>query len=304
MRFGLDVAQQRMPWDEVVQRVQLAEELGFDGAWGFDHFQPMYGDGPGETFDGVTTLAALAGQTSRIRLGLLVTGVTYRHPSVFADADGHRRPRVRTAGWRCRSARRGSTRSTRARHPVPAHRRALRPARGRARDHHPAHDRRGRVLRRQGRVAPRRPDAAHAGAGPAPAHLDRRQRPHPHAPARGPLRRRVALLRHAQQHAARRRPASTSWPPRPGATRPTSCGPGRCRLDDLDTARKHAAKWQRRRLRLPRVRLARRRRAPRSRPSPARSCPSSPDAASQPAVGRPEHQAERAPTMQGCAAWS
>jgi F420-dependent oxidoreductase-like protein len=84
MRFGLDVAQQRMPWDELVTRVQLAEELGFDGAWGFDHFQPMYGDGPGETFEGMTTLAALAGVTSRIRLGLLVTGMTYRHPSVFA----------------------------------------------------------------------------------------------------------------------------------------------------------------------------------------------------------------------------
>ncbi len=84
MRFGLDVAQQRMPWDEVVRRVQLAEELGFDGAWGFDHFQPMYGEGPGETFDGMTTLAALAGLTSTIRLGLLVAGATYRHPSVFA----------------------------------------------------------------------------------------------------------------------------------------------------------------------------------------------------------------------------
>ena len=84
MRFGLDVAQQRMPWDEIVRRVQLAEELGFDGAWGFDHFQPMYGEGPGETFEGMTTLAALAGATERIRLGLLVTGATYRHPSVFA----------------------------------------------------------------------------------------------------------------------------------------------------------------------------------------------------------------------------
>jgi F420-dependent oxidoreductase-like protein len=84
MRFGLDVAQQRMPWDEIVSRVQFAEDLGFDGAWGFDHFQPMYGEGPGEVFEGVTTLAALAGVTSRIRLGLLVTGVTYRHPSVLA----------------------------------------------------------------------------------------------------------------------------------------------------------------------------------------------------------------------------
>ena len=85
MRFGIDVAQQRMPWDEIVRRVQLGEALGFDGAWGFDHFQPMYGEGPGETFEGMTTLAALAGLTSTIRLGLLVTGVTYRHPSVFAS---------------------------------------------------------------------------------------------------------------------------------------------------------------------------------------------------------------------------
>jgi hypothetical protein len=35
MRFGLDVAQQRMRWDEVVSRVQFAEELGFDGASAF-----------------------------------------------------------------------------------------------------------------------------------------------------------------------------------------------------------------------------------------------------------------------------
>src|SRR4051812_49983377 len=98
MRFGLDIAQQRMPWDELVSRVQFAEELGFDGAWGFDHFRPMYGEGPGETFEGVTTLAALSGVTERIRLGLIVTGVTYRHPSVLAAQAGpgrhpsHRRP--------------------------------------------------------------------------------------------------------------------------------------------------------------------------------------------------------------------
>lgn len=85
MRFGIDVAQQRMPWNEIVSRVRFGEELGFDGAWGFDHFQPMYGDGPGEVFDGMTTLAALAASTTRIRLGLLVAGVTYRHPSIFAS---------------------------------------------------------------------------------------------------------------------------------------------------------------------------------------------------------------------------
>jgi len=84
MRFGLDVAQQRVSWQELLRRVRLAEDLGFDGVWGFDHFTPMYGEGPGECFEGMTTLAGLAAATSTIRLGLLVTGVTYRHPSVLA----------------------------------------------------------------------------------------------------------------------------------------------------------------------------------------------------------------------------
>lgn len=84
MRFGLDVAQQRMPWDENVSRVRFAEDLGFDGVWGFDHFQPMYGEGPGECFEASTTLAAWSGVTTRARLGILVTGFTYRHPAVYA----------------------------------------------------------------------------------------------------------------------------------------------------------------------------------------------------------------------------
>ena len=84
MRFGIDVAQQRAEFAEIVERVRFGEDLGFDGAWGFDHFVPMYGDGPGNCFEGMTTLAALATATSRIRLGLLVTGITYRHPSVLA----------------------------------------------------------------------------------------------------------------------------------------------------------------------------------------------------------------------------
>ncbi len=84
MRFGIDIAQQRLEWDELVCRARFGEDLGFDGAWGFDHFKPLYGEGPGNCFEGMTTLAALATATSRIRLGLLVTGVTYRHPSMLA----------------------------------------------------------------------------------------------------------------------------------------------------------------------------------------------------------------------------
>src|SRR5215213_3504606 len=84
MRFGLDIAQQRVPWTELASRARFADQLGFDGVWGFDHFQPMYGEGPGECFEGYTTLAALATATTRVRLGLLVTGITYRPVSLLA----------------------------------------------------------------------------------------------------------------------------------------------------------------------------------------------------------------------------
>ncbi|MGO9660549.1 MAG: LLM class flavin-dependent oxidoreductase [Acidimicrobiales bacterium] len=106
MKFGIDIAQQRMEFDEVVHRAHLADDIGFDGAWGFDHLVPMYGEGPGNCFEGMTTLAALAVATKRVRLGLLVTGATYRHPSVFAaqavtidHASGGRLDVALGAGW-------------------------------------------------------------------------------------------------------------------------------------------------------------------------------------------------------------
>lgn len=84
MRLGVDCSQHQMTWDELVGRVRFAEEAGFDGAWVFDHFKAMYGDPSGPCFEAWTLLSALGAATSRIRLGALVTGVTYRHPSILA----------------------------------------------------------------------------------------------------------------------------------------------------------------------------------------------------------------------------
>lgn len=84
MQFGLDVSQHQLTWDELLGRTRWAEEAGFEAAWVFDHFKALYGDPSGPCFEGWSLLAALAAATDQIRLGALVTGVTYRHPSVLA----------------------------------------------------------------------------------------------------------------------------------------------------------------------------------------------------------------------------
>lgn len=84
MRLGLDVSQHQLTWAELLARVRFAEEAGFEGAWVFDHFKPLYGDPAGPCLEAWTLLAALGSATTHIRLGALVTGVTYRHPAVLA----------------------------------------------------------------------------------------------------------------------------------------------------------------------------------------------------------------------------
>jgi alkanesulfonate monooxygenase SsuD/methylene tetrahydromethanopterin reductase-like flavin-dependent oxidoreductase (luciferase family) len=84
VRLGLKVNQHQLEWPELLARVRYGEELGFDGAWLFDHFKAQTGDPAGPCMEGWTLLAALAASTERIRLGVMVTGVMFRAPSVVA----------------------------------------------------------------------------------------------------------------------------------------------------------------------------------------------------------------------------
>src|SRR5438552_15001757 len=76
-------------FEDVAEYAVLAEELGFDSVWVSDHLFwsiARYGgsEEPQGTLEPMTTLAALATRTARVRLGTLVLCVPLRPPSILA----------------------------------------------------------------------------------------------------------------------------------------------------------------------------------------------------------------------------
>ena len=84
MRIGVRIPQYGSTWAEIVAAAGRIEKLGFDGVWVNDHLQSPGRLKAEPTFDGLTTLAALAPQTTRTRLGIAVLSASYRPAALAA----------------------------------------------------------------------------------------------------------------------------------------------------------------------------------------------------------------------------
>jgi alkanesulfonate monooxygenase SsuD/methylene tetrahydromethanopterin reductase-like flavin-dependent oxidoreductase (luciferase family) len=85
LRFGIMTPPSQVGYDDVLRVWHEADTIPqIEHAWLFDHLMPIGGDPNGPAYEGWTLLSALAAQTERLRLGLLVTSNRFRPPAMLA----------------------------------------------------------------------------------------------------------------------------------------------------------------------------------------------------------------------------
>jgi len=85
LSFGIATAPQNVAYADIRRVWQEADTIPeIEHAWLFDHLMPIGGDPDGPIFEGWTLLSAMAAQTERLRLGLMVTSNRFRPPAMLA----------------------------------------------------------------------------------------------------------------------------------------------------------------------------------------------------------------------------
>lgn len=86
MKFGAQIPGNQTTWADMVACAKTMDAGRWDSAWTFDHFVPplAFMDESQDCLEGWMTLAGLGALTTRLKLGTIVSGVTYRNPALLA----------------------------------------------------------------------------------------------------------------------------------------------------------------------------------------------------------------------------